>query len=261
MWGWIIFMVNNFYMSFWNCYKYTNPKFIECFNLSFELLKKHNYNVHLVTDNRGKESLKHLKWDSINTDLNNLDLKYKYVWSLGKILTYNIASKKHESFIHIDADFFMFEPLDEKFLNSEILVHNTESSHIYKFDIIKNNCGYLPEELNIIPKKMYNMSIFGGKSKTIEKYSENALDFVLNEKNLNYFTNEKFFDTLTQAMIPEQGLLGCFLNQNNIQPVICCELNNLKPNKFLHCPAHKIFPENITINIQEIEKISKQLVF
>lgn len=247
-------------MSFWNCYKYTNPKFIECFNLSFKLLKRHNYNIHLVTDNKGKEDLKHLEWSSISTDLNDLDLKYKYVWSLGKILTYNIASKKHESFIHIDADFFMFEPLDKNFLNSEILVHNTESSRIYKFDEIKKNCDYLPEEIHVIPNKMYNMSIFGGKSEIIKLYSQKSLDFVLSEKNLNYFTNEIFFDTFTQAMIAEQGMLGCFLNQKKIQPIICCELNNLKPNKFLHSPVHKIsYFGDKCINEEEIIKFIKLL--
>ena len=242
-----------FVMSLWNPFKFLNKTMIKSFEISFGFLNKHNIVPHLITDIRGEKALSHLNWKSIDNSLEKLDLKYNCVWSLGKIISYNIASKKFKNFIHIDGDVFILKNFEMDIeIKNDIIVYKKESSMYYDFPTIFKYCNYKPNVLDVIPEDMFNMCVFGGNSNIIKDYSDIAIDFIFNKDNVNYFCDASKNDTLTHAMIPEQGILGCYINKNNIIPhLINPNLNN---TSIRHIPVHNI---NIFDNLSDKDFINK----
>ena len=83
--------------------------------LSALMWRRHNGEITLVTDTKGKEAI--LKaglgyvWNNINTDLDNIpkEINPQVFWAAGKI--YGIKNKK-TPFVSMDTDFIVWDTLD-----------------------------------------------------------------------------------------------------------------------------------------------------
>lgn len=78
---------------------------INCLRLSILYAKKWGFEIEVVTDLQGEESLYELPIDKISTDLEHLSYNGK-TWVEGKIYA---MSKQNEPFIHIDWDVFLIK--------------------------------------------------------------------------------------------------------------------------------------------------------
>ncbi len=92
-----------------------------------------------------------LDFDEVHTGMNELDEYHPHFWAIGKIYTYQV---QQEPFIHLDSDVFLWKPLPEALLVGPVFTQNPEYFtpgdswyQIEKFDVIKNDNGWLPMEL------------------------------------------------------------------------------------------------------------------
>jgi len=177
--------------------------------------KKLGYKVHLFCCNKSYNILKDEPWDSLHFDLEKLNKEYKFTWSLGKIMTYFLASQMFDNFIHLDLDMTIFKPLEIN-NNSDFTVFYKDSSIYYKEYNKKEFLDYIPNEISITPEIFYNMAIFGGNSKSIYDYCQKSLDFILNERNKKFFCNVDYFNTFDQALFAEQFYFSSYVNYNKL---------------------------------------------
>ncbi|WP_294962355.1 DUF6734 family protein [uncultured Flavobacterium sp.] len=90
---------------------------------------KHYGRVEMVTDSVSKIWIEKLglPFESIKTDLDELQKYDKGSWALGKIKAYSIQK---EPFLHVDLDVILFEPFSKKLITNDLYVQNIEPFHI-----------------------------------------------------------------------------------------------------------------------------------
>jgi hypothetical protein len=222
-------------------------------NKSFHKLKKHYNEIHFITDDLGKEKFKNLGWSSITTELEGaIPESYSNIWSLGKLISYNIASKKGDPFIHLDCDSFLLKPFSQKILDSDILVENIETiyGHSYFYEKFMKNCPEIGIARNLETGIGYNCGIFGGRNLDfIQRYSQGVLDLIFNEKNKNFFSDRshsdplKVLESFSYAGILEQYYLSLYLNFYQLRPIVF--YREMLPKEFEKDDLFEYDPNNI----------------
>ena len=180
----------NIYYSYWHNNWRPEALNMDMWILSVELAKKHygSKNIFLVTKSENINSLKDLGFTDIIPALDKIP-DFKKTWSIGKIYAFKEAAK-NGPFIHLDADVFLWEPLPEELLKSEVFAQSLDENiknnnglwgSPYDLGHIKNVYGRLPEDWqktldSNIDKVAINMGIFGGSN---TKFILDYCDFVL----------------------------------------------------------------------------------
>lgn len=113
---------------------------------------KHYGRVEMVTDSHSKLWIEQLRlpFESIKTDLDELDNYDKSSWALGKIKAYSI---QEEPFMHVDLDVILFEAFSTKLVSNDLYVQNIEPFHIDAY-----NKTYLPY-IELLAKSGKNLPI------------------------------------------------------------------------------------------------------
>lgn len=199
--------------------------FIEMWQLSLALAKKHYDTVDLITDSSGYETLKNLSFSNFYVILDDVP-QYYSIWSLGKIYAYKHACKISDSFLHMDADVLLWEKLPESLINNRIFVQSEDfmiGTKFYDVDLLER---YFKLQCPLDWKNhrnlmTYNMGIFGG---TDINLINNYCDFVINMINNQQYQNlwsfdmkEIFYSNIISCLV-EQANLGIYCNNNNIVP-------------------------------------------
>lgn len=187
-----------------------SPFVIDLHRLSAFLAKKHYGEVHLVTDSEGAESLSHLGYTSVSTELDALPKEYHHVWSLGKIWVYKKAAAEGVPFMHIDYDVLLWKPLPVDFTNSPVFVERIEHgvNSLYNVPVFYDNCPKL-HDLEGCRDLDYaiNAGIVGGTNTAFigEAYSR-AWDFVMDSENKSFMTANEVINAPTwlRATVAEQ---------------------------------------------------------
>jgi hypothetical protein len=223
----------NIIQSFWTGNKSTgNPLNIlggwpapEYYWLSWALsclqLNKIFGKVELITDSLGKEILVdilHLPFSKASIELDNILNGYPNdVWALAKIHSYSIQEKP---FIHFDGDFFLWQSVEEKILNAELLVQNKEMDlPFYKMtlDQINQHFKNIPDyfktdHYNNEPIISINAGVIGGTNLDFfQQYRSTAFDFI--NSNIDKLSNVK---TNNLNFVFEQLLFFCLAKKNKI---------------------------------------------
>jgi len=218
------------YTSYWTGgvrHKSTN---LDMWKLSIALAKKHYKEVHLITDDLGKQILQDIPFTTVDTSLNNVPPLSK-VWALGKIYAYQKAAQQGP-FLHLDADVFLWKPLPSKLLKSKIFTQSPdfpifkesgEYNEQYNVKALQKVFGVIPPIWikytnnlveNLIP---YNMGIFGGTDvKSITEYCNFVIGMV-NDKSLINLWNADTDAELAKTCLLEQANLAMFAKENNIK--------------------------------------------
>ena len=206
-------------MSLWTkaCRKWDENK--SMWKLSLALANKHYGKVHLISDKLGCKFLKNLPFASFSEELESIP-NFSSIWSLGKIYAYRTAAQNGH-FLHLDGDVFLWEPLPEDLINSDIFAQSPDAA----FD----DGPYKMNSFEKIPKiwekyknnstliKPYNMGIFGGRDvKSIQKYCNFVLDMI-NDPNFKETWENNQQNHVQKACLIEQGNLGIFLYENNLK--------------------------------------------
>jgi len=200
------------YHSYWSAGYAGKPSsfLIDLHRLSAYLLKKHYGEVHLVTDSVGASVLGSLGYDSVSTELDQIPIEYKNVWSLGKIFTYKKAAKEGIPFLHIDYDVLLWKPLPTELTSSPLFVERIELDIDMRYSVRKfyDACPKLHDLENAKdPDGAINAGILGGHDTDFigEAYGR-AWDFVMDPANRDLMTGPPLPDTPTwsRATISEQ---------------------------------------------------------
>ena len=192
-------------------------------------LKKHYKEIYFLTDSSSKPFFKDLPWTGISTDLDCVPKDYPDVWSLSKIMAYDIISKKGDPFLHLDDDVILWKPLPEEIVNSDVFVQCPEIIENHKYEINKfiENCPYKSIFISTgFLRTSYNLGIFGGKDLDfISEYAKTSLDFIFNENN-NYFWKEYkgYKEYWCKAVLAEQYFFTAFSIYKNKK--ISCLFSN-----------------------------------
>jgi hypothetical protein len=260
-------MIRNAIQVFWT--KPLNPKENNSFGFkslrhfymsayySLYCLKKHGYNVTIVTDDYGKRILVDmfgLQYDKIDLSLNEFENSV-HLWGLSKNFAYGLQK---EPFIYVDLDAYLIEDISPDMHRADIICQNIEteypvyySSYLqfrrfitstdHVFDTIEN--GFK----NNIPGNAYNTAIFGGNDlTTIKKAGSSIFEFV--KKNyLHEIHCMEQMDGIAISILSvflEQIYLYYYLNFNHpevtvqqlLPPNINCDLSYFKTwnNMYVH---------------------------
>ncbi len=196
--------------------------FFMSFALSCLRLAKYYKDVHLVTDLIGKKILideMGLPYNSVSTELETLKDFDEGLWALGKLYTYG---NQTQPFLHVDSDFFIWQPFEKTLLNSDLIAQNAELFHEMDFyDVI---CKQVDNTFSYIPKiageyvrngghlggvSGYNAGIFGGNDVELFKIlSQTAFDTI--EKNHKHLKDVNL--GLLNVFL-EQGMFLCLATQ------------------------------------------------
>lgn len=187
-----------------------SPFLIDLHRLSAYLLKKHYGEVHLMTDSAGASVLGSLGYDSVSTELDQIPIEYKDVWSLGKIFTYKKIAQEGEPFMHVDYDVLLWKPLPLDLTSSPVFVERIELDVNMRYAVHKfyDACPKLHDlEGARDLDGAINAGIVGGHNTTFisEAYSR-AWDFVMDPENKALMTGPPLLNTpsWSRATIAEQ---------------------------------------------------------
>jgi len=189
------------------------------------LAKKHYGEVHLVTDSEGAESLGHLGYTTVSTELDQLPKEYYNVWSLGKIWTYKKAAAEGVPFMHIDYDVLLWKPLPVEFTSSPVFVERIEHdvNRLYNVPAFYDNCPKLHDlEGSRDLDRAINAGVVGGTNTAFlgEVYGK-AWDFVMDPENREFMTSNGVLDgpSWLRATVAEQLYFYWYANLRN-QPLV-----------------------------------------
>jgi hypothetical protein len=184
----------------------TQEQFMASAYLSFEMLKRKGYRVHLYTDNYGKDLLSNklgLKYDYVSTCHEELTLSPN-LWAFCKLYTH---IKQFEPYVHIDLDAYLFSDLDERLKRTGVIYQNIEKDNIFYKEIwseLRPHIHYNTTLSHMIRKLMdgdqsyaaMNVGIFGGSNlRKIKDYSNEAISFLT--KNLPTMPEEHYYHFCT----------------------------------------------------------------
>jgi hypothetical protein len=143
--------------------------FIYTWALSILRLREHFDEVHLVTDDFGKELLLYaleLPYTSFSTELNELDDMPSQFWCAGKL---HVSANTDCPFLHIDGDLILGDLFDKSLLNQPLI------AEFHYEDKVKN---YEPT-LNLLRQNQANLLISNDLKMTIAQP-----DYIYNDYNL-----------------------------------------------------------------------------
>lgn len=211
------------YLSYWG-YGYQNKpnqKIINYHKLAAKLALKNFGEVHFLTDHESFDYFKDIKWTSVEFILDDAPKQYSKVWSISKLYAYKYICMRGDPFIHLDYDVFIWEPLPESLTKSDVFAQCLELNMAERYDVqnVLKQCNNLHIFNYALPKDAINMGIFGGNDLDfIYKYSDSAINFVLDPDNFNFWENGKFIANADKACIAEQYYLIAFgeYNKKNI---------------------------------------------
>lgn len=222
-------------------YEYFDTPFIKfLMEKCIYFLKKNNYEIHLITDDHGKDLFKDLRWNSIDTSLESLPSIYSEVWSAGKVMAYNIISSKGDPFFHVDYDAFILKPLEKFVIESGVVIESKEfcKDRFYNKDLFFKRCKNKFFAKNQKINFAYNCGIIGGNNLDFfYNYSKSALDMLFDQDNQSFWLEKQNeFQSFTKAILFEQYYLSCCLDFFKIKPTIfyqdMCKKYKFKPKKY-----------------------------
>jgi hypothetical protein len=184
--------------------------FIYTWALSILRLREHFDEVHLVTDDFGKELLLdtlELPYTSFTTELNELDDMPSQFWCAGKLHVY---ANEDCPFVHIDGDFILGDLFDKSILKQPLIV---------EFHYEDNDKNYEPM-LNLIRKNQSNLLLSADLKTLITQPN-----YVYNDYNLGIVGgyDYDFFNDFAQ-----KSLAMITLNKDTI-------LSDQLPISFINC--------------------------
>ena len=197
--------------------------FLTTVKRSIDLAAEHYSKPTIYTDSLGCEVFSQLTTNAnyVNVydgifEKHSLDHR---IWILPKLLTYK---EQTEPYLHFDLDFLFLKKLDEKYLETGVLVHNLEYTdhpqmkEWYFFEDIRSQY-ILPEEYsnpNIDTIGIPNLGVLYLEDMAFnQEYVNAALDIIENNKQL-LNTAEKHL----QVINIEQRLLGLLFDKYSITP-------------------------------------------
>lgn len=202
------------YMSYWTNGYAANPSpfIINLHKLSSYFLLKNFGEVHFITDTKGAEIFKDIKWTSVSEGLNEVDSKYSQTWSISKLYAYGQIAEKKQPFIHVDYDVFLYEGIGN-ISNSAIFAQSPENAvnYFYEIEKLERHCPNLHIINNSKPEYAVNVGVIGGHDTDfIRKYSKSAIQFVEDPSNQDFWTHYHGFkhNQWTKAVIAEQYYLS-----------------------------------------------------
>lgn len=183
------------YISFWGFKDFdpNNPdeyfSFIrECTIVSHNKATQHYNNVYLVTDSKSLPLFEDIPFTEIYTNLDELlhvDSRYHKYWSLGKIKTMELASKKERPFVQIDYDVFLNKPLPEWLTTADLFCQSPEPVDVYSYnlDLFYDKYQYLGYAKRRVPDA-FNCGIFGCNNfDFMDKFCKSTQEFIFSEYN------------------------------------------------------------------------------
>lgn len=245
---------------------------------SLQCLKKHGYNVKLITDYYGKALLTDyfkIPYDSVDTSLQNLKTS-PHLWGLSK---YYAFSLQRNPFLYVDLDFFMQKDIPNQYHEADIICQNIEENYMCyyfgymgfdkyitnKTDRTYNSFVTLLEENKI--SSAYNTAVFGGKNLNAIHAATDAIFEFVESNDLSdisvYDKTEK--DCLSMLSIfLEQVYLYIYLSENHpsveVKPLFKGDLNitfsdfRHWSDGYLHLISH-LKRENNEV-LENLEKLS-----
>jgi hypothetical protein len=201
------------YLSYWSkgYYKDKNQDFIKkMYAISSSLLKGLYGEVHLVTDEWGKNFLKDVSFTSIDYSLESLPWKgASSNWSLGKVKTYNLAAKKGDVFMHIDADVFLSKRIPDSYLeDADALFEHEQRINSQDLPEINFFIQNLPNRYNLYIQDFYtkpNFSFFYFKDlQILTEITDEILKLSLDLLNLDFIHNKSWSYSLAPAIVTEE---------------------------------------------------------
>jgi len=112
--------------------------------LSVELARKHYSELALITDEAGAEVLVDglgLRFDSVDTQLEDLAEQDPRWWVLGKFSAYGAQS---EPFVHLDTDVFLWEPLPDRLVEAPVFAQS------FEYFTVGENSWYIPAKIESV---------------------------------------------------------------------------------------------------------------
>lgn len=227
-----------------------NKQNLQLVNIAVSQYKKYYNNVYLITDTKGQEVFKDIKFTEIFNLLDIVPKEYQDVWSLGKMYAIRHIASLKKQFCHSDMDFFIRKPFKENIMNAEVFAQSYEYSPylwaIYYrprkfFDLCKNK--YLAEDAfkeldgSVIPErsilKLKDKFLFapiplccgvlGGKNcDFFYEYADTSIKMVEDIENMHYWLDPDITKTNwgTKAITAEQLYLSCCLKKYQIKPEV-----------------------------------------
>lgn len=234
----------NFYYSFSTkiCPNiYQGDNYNKCLNKVVELTKesvnylKTNYNnIYLVTDFAGEKLFNNINFSNIYTELEKISNEFPQVWSLPKIYALSFIANKNQPFIHLDYDFFITKKLSDKIINADIILQSKQyniDKWGYNTEFFEKKCPVKYIKNYKTQSFAYNCGVIGGKNFDFYKtYTKNVINLVTDERNRKFWINTKFnqksHNYYTKAILAEEYYITCFLEENNIKPVLFFDILN-----------------------------------
>ncbi|MBW4361238.1 DUF6734 family protein [Flavobacterium taihuense] len=185
--------------------------------------------VELHTNQAGKEiliDLLGLPYTKVHLSLETefIDNLLPSMWAYSKIHTYSIQK---EPFLHVDGDIFIWEPFNDKLVQSPLIAQNIEENlSVYKhcLKIIKKKLPFMPNwlEFDDLQIRAYNAGIIGGNDISFfKKYTSLAFEFYeRNKKQLASLIETNLETNKHIHIIPEQYLFYKLSNKMNIQVML-----------------------------------------
>jgi len=210
------------YMSYWSGGYNGEPSefIINLHKLSAHYAEKTFGEIHFITDSKSLPFFEKIKFSSISTELDSLDIEYESVWALSKLYVYKLLAEKNIPFIHIDYDVFLMGGLNESFLSSPIFAQSIETNinEFYDIEYFKKNCPNLHDLINPNVNHAYNVGIFGGHDvKFIADYANKAISITLDNDNKDFMINDKNLNNIywRKSVMLEQYYLAVLLEKYN----------------------------------------------
>ena len=195
-------------------------KSVNLYKLSFLYLKKLGFEVVLHTDLIGKEFLKTIPYDRVETSLEYIPKEYVKYWAVGKIIS---LQKEGVGAMHVDGDVFFKSSEIKKVLNEpyDVLVQMAEGEATFNKDYLPQlvYINSLTDMLKSPIKNSFNTGILQFKNEVLfNKYYNLVFKLIdLYQKRgvySNFYTKEvNFYEVM---LILEQYSL----------PIICDELGS-----------------------------------
>lgn len=178
--------------------------------------------IKIITDDYGADSIKRLNLDrdAILIELNNLNNEYgENIHDLGKIYSLKYIAEQKHPFIYFDHTFRCGKSLEE-IINKEIVLESVAYEPDLKIktfnEICKNKHGFE----GIIPNRVYNSGIIGGKNYNFYlDFTTEVLKVIKDPKNKCFWLKNTLKPN-ERSEIALTYLLSIFIEKNNIEPYI-----------------------------------------
>lgn len=225
-------MIENCVMSFWTRFRNSPKEIITkkdlyMWSLSFMQTRRFFLKTTFICDKMSEyifiDKLK-LPFDEIRIELDSfIEPELEWLWAVGKTYVYSIM---REPFVHLDADIFINQSFDSRFLNRDILVQTPETFSLknggkvmaYDFDCYKKVFKNLPDFINNYMydenQLSYNFGVFGGNDLNfIKKYTD--LSFKVLRDNQESLNNVKDKIGIIYSIFLEQYIFSCLSQKCN----------------------------------------------